>query len=131
MKQWYRMVESNWADVLKDVDLVLFNEYPNIVSKLEAWDDEPMYADNIEEDEDGYTDEVFQWYIAGISDSMKEYIEDITDGAIKFHWSELMGNYILPVHHFGTGWSCVPVEVKEFGWSEEVPEGATEVSECL
>lgn len=131
MKKYYKKVQSNWAEVLKEVKLVLFNEYPHIVNRLYEWDDAP-FASSKEEGEEGdfYNwAEVYQWYMVGASDSTIEYIEDITDGEIKFYWSELMGSYILPVYHLGTAWDGVAVEVKEYGWGEEIPEDAVEVDE--
>lgn len=98
--------KSNWAEELKGVYLILMNNYPDIVHKCKAWEDEP-YQKTLD------CDDVYQWYIADIDDRTAEKIKERTMGEIEFYYSDLLDQWILPVLHFGTPWAGVPVKVKE------------------
>ena len=115
-----KMVEkkSNWKEETECLDLVLFNEYPNICNKLGAFDDEPLIHGGYDE-ETGEYDEVFQWFAVGASESTVDYVIDRTRGAIAPIWSEAVGMYILPVCHWGTPWDGVDITVYEWDYSDE------------
>lgn len=62
----------------------------------------------MEEDEDGYFNEVYQYYI--ISDDRAGVLKDLTDEIVFYH--EKMDMYLWGVTHFGTAWSHVLTDIK-------------------
>lgn len=96
---------SNWGEELKNIHLILINNYPDIVQKLHRYED-PPYEKTID-------DEVFQWYLADIDYYTAEKIKERTMGEIEFYYSDVLDNWVLPVMHFGTPWSGVQVKVKK------------------
>ena len=107
-------IKSTWARLFESFNntLVLFNNYPEICQKANAYDDEPLLRAC--EDDDV---EVSQWYIVDLNDLDIKYLEKITQGEIKCYWSELLGLYIMPVYHVGTSWRIVDIEL-------ELPDGS-------
>lgn len=97
--------QSSWGAELKNIKLILCNNYPDIVQKMRAYEDAPY--------EKTLDDEVFQWYIADIDSITVERIKERTMGEIEFYYSDVLDNWILPVMHFGTPWDGVGVKVKE------------------
>lgn len=101
-----KTIKTTWGKVFENDGLVLFNNYPDIVTK--TGDEEELYqwyATN--EDEDNYDTEVFQWYIIP-RDYTVEWLERFCpEIAEDIHYSETIGHYILAVRHFGTGWDAV------------------------
>ncbi|MCM1323203.1 MAG: hypothetical protein NC218_03370 [Acetobacter sp.] len=105
------MKVSNWAEELKGIHLIIFNNYPDIIRKMHEFEDAPykvLWPES--EDEDV---EVFQWFIADIDYVDAERLDKRTMGEIKFYYSDVLDLWILPVMHFGTPWTGVPVRVKE------------------
>lgn len=106
-----KTIKTTWGKVFENDGLVLFNNYPDIVTK--TGDEEELYqwyATN--EDEDNYDTEVFQWYIIP-RDYTVEWLERFCPEIAKgIHYSETIGHYILAVYHFGTGWDAVPATLE-------------------
>lgn len=65
-------------------------------------------AEQEEQDEDWYAEEVFQWFIIG--DAAAEFFVHYTNELICY--SEELDMYLLGVTHFGTAWSGVMTEWK-------------------
>lgn len=92
-----------WEDLAKHIGpMVLFNNYPEIVGKCEAWDEMPNWTDPNGEEE---ADEVLQWYIVGDGGADVDWVN--RHFKTEIFWSELCGAYILPVFHWGTCWDGV------------------------
>ena len=96
---------NNYMEQVKDsvAQMVLFNNYPSI---------NPDYLDNdlhvgtLQSLEDG---NVYQWYAVEIIGNEDEETE-----RLGIFWDEELEIYILPVTHFGTGWTGVsPVDERE------------------
>ena len=62
----------------------------------------------MEEDEDGYFNEVYQYYI--ISDDGAGVLKDLTDEIVFYH--EELDMYLWGLTHFGTAWSHVLTDIK-------------------
>lgn len=61
-----------------------------------------------EEDEDGYFQEVYQYYI--VSDSGASFLEEYTDELV--FYNEELDMYLWGVTHFGTSWDYVLTNIK-------------------
>lgn len=105
-------INSTWAKVFENMGrpLTLFNEYPNVCQQANALEDEPLMRAYETDDEDDYP-EVFQWYIVNLSEWDVNWLMKISQGTIKIYWSDLLGLYIMPVYHWGTGWDGVYIEL--------------------
>lgn len=93
---------------------VLCNNLPEIDPTV--WENMIIQSDNdtdIVDDE--YLDEIFQWYITDCTSNDVDWLKRTFDGLV-FTYSELLNCYILCVTHYGTAWSCVPIEVKSDSW---------------
>ena len=102
-----KKIATTWGKVFEHANMVLFNEYPNILSKLEEYDELAQF-DDYDEDEDSYS-EIYQWYI--LDDDIEWYERFCPEIAQDIHWSDTIGHYILAVRHFGTGWDAVRTEL--------------------
>jgi len=49
--------------------------------------------------------EPMQWYAIAVSDSEAEWLNE--NYSLDIFYSEVLGLYILPVYHYGTGWDYV------------------------
>ena len=65
-------------------------------------------ANGCEEDEDGYFQEVYQYYI--ITDSGAQFLQDFTDEIVYYHPE--LDMYIWGITHFGTSWDYVLTDIK-------------------
>lgn len=61
-----------------------------------------------EEDEEGYYEEVYQYYI--ITEAGAKFLEDYTDEIVYYH-NEL-DMYVWGITHFGTSWDYVLTDIK-------------------
>lgn len=61
-----------------------------------------------EEDEDGYYQEIYQWYI--ITDGGARTLKDLTDELVFYH--EELDMYLWGITHFGTSWDYVLTDIK-------------------
>lgn len=61
-----------------------------------------------EEDEDGYFQEVYQYYI--ISDSGASFLDEYTDELV--FYNEELDMYLWGITHFGTSWDYVLTNIK-------------------
>lgn len=62
----------------------------------------------LEEDADGYFNEVYQYYI--ITDSGARMLADYTDEIVYYH--EELDMYLWGITHFGTSWDYVLTDIK-------------------
>lgn len=62
----------------------------------------------MEEDEDGYFNEVYQYYI--ISNDGARLLKDLTDEIVFYH--EELDMYLWGITHFGTAWSHILTDIK-------------------
>lgn len=98
-------IKTTWGKIFEKDNLVLLNNYPDIVNK--TGDSEELYQWYQDGDDDGYEEEVFQWYIVS-RDYTVEWLERFCPEIYEdIHYSETIGHYILAVRHFGTGWDAV------------------------
>lgn len=98
-------IKTTWGKIFEKDNLVLFNEYPNIVNK--TGDYEELYQ--WDESSDG--EEIFQWYIVP-RDWTVEWLQRFCPEIYEdIHYSETIGHYILAVRHFGTGWDAVRADL--------------------
>lgn len=103
-------IKTTWGKIFEKDNLVLLNNYPDIVNK--TGDYEELYQWHQGDDDDGYEGEIFQWYIVP-SDDTADWLERFCpEIAEDIHYSETIGHYILAVRHCGTGWSCVPATLE-------------------
>ncbi len=103
-----KVIETSWEDYLKHNHTVLFNAYPEIVNKLGADDDIPV---DVLFTENGEARKVYQWHIIGVDYHEAEKMAEETKGEVAPFYSEALRVYILPVHHSGTAWDNVSLEV--------------------
>lgn len=110
-------IKSSWGKVFKNMGnpVTLFNNYPEVCQKAGAYDDDPLVMAYEITDED-YVPEVYQWYIVDLPECDIEWLQTISQGTLKFWYSDLLGLWIMPVYHCGTGWDCVGMEL-------DMPEG--------
>lgn len=90
-------------------DSVLNNEIFMYVG-YENWELE----NGLEEDEDGYFQEVYQYYI--ISDSGARFLREYTDEIV--YYNESLDLYLWGITHFGTSWDYVLSDIKLVGDGE-------------
>ena len=103
-----KKINTTWGKVFEKTNLVLFNEYPNIMNKLGEYEElDQFYTYNEEED---YYDDIYQWYI--IDDDVDWYERFCPEIFEDIHWSDTIGHYILAVKHFGTRWEAVACELE-------------------
>lgn len=97
-------IKTTWGKVFENINIMMLNEYPNIVSKCGAYEELDQW-DLYDDENDTYT-EVAQWYIVKDYDVewLKDYCPDIAEG---IHYSETIRHYIMAVYHWGTPWSGV------------------------
>ena len=96
------MKKISYAELCKNENIILCN---NIVN-LEL---EPFCGNEYDEETDEYT-EIYQYYI--IEESFAEYLARATD-EIVFYNNDL-DLYVWGITHFGTSWSYVYTDVKEY-----------------
>lgn len=102
-------IKTTWGKIFEKDNLVLLNNYPDIVNK--TGDYEELYQWDESSDEDEYDNEIFQWYIVP-NDWTVEWLERFCPEIYKdIHYSETIGHYILAVRHFGTGWDAVRADL--------------------
>ena len=65
-------------------------------------------ASGVEESEDGYYREVYQYYI--ISYAGARFLEERTDELVYYH--ETLDMYLWGITHFGTSWDYVLTDIK-------------------
>ena len=83
--------------------MVAFNNYPNV---SENYYDNDLQAGTLQSLEDG---NVCQWYAVETIGNEDEETE-----RLGIFWDEDLEIYIMPVTHFGTGWTGVnPVDERE------------------
>ena len=103
-----KKILTTWGKVFEHSNMVLFNEYPNILQRLGEYDELAQF-DDYDEESDSYN-EIYQWYILdGDYEWLERFCPEIAEDV---HWSDTMGHYILAVKHFGTGWDAVPCELE-------------------
>ena len=96
------MKKISYAELCKNENIILCN---NIVN-LEL---EPFCGNEYDEETDEFT-EIYQYYI--IEASFAEYLARATD-EIVFYNNDL-DLYVWGITHFGTSWSYVYTDVKEY-----------------
>lgn len=102
-------IKTTWGKIFEKSNMMLFNEYPNILNRLGEYDELAEF-ESFDEENDCYN-EIFQWYI--ISDTDAEWLERFCPSIYEdVKWSDTIGHYILAVRHFGTGWDAVPCELE-------------------
>ena len=57
-----KTIKTTWGKVFENDGLVLFNNYPDIVTKTGDYEELYQWVTS-DDDEDNYDTEVFQWYI--------------------------------------------------------------------
>lgn len=109
-------IKTTWGKIFEKDNLTLFNNYPDIVNK--TGDTEELYQWYKGGDDDGYEEEVFQWYIIP-RDYTVEWLERFCPEIYEdIHYSETIGHYILAVRHYGTGWDAIRADLKVDGDEE-------------
>ena len=105
-----KRIKTTWGKVFENDGLVLFNNYPEIVTK--TGDVEELYHwDTYDEETDSY-EEIYQWYIIP-HDYTVEWLNKFCPEIDKdIRYSDTIGHYILAVRHWGTGWDAVPTELE-------------------
>ena len=112
-------IKTTLGKVFEKDNLVLLNNYPDIVNK--TGDSEELYQWYQDGDDDGYEEEIFQWYIVPNGYTVEWLERFCPEIAEDIHYSETIGHYILGVRHFGTGWDAVPATIEVDG-DEELAE---------
>lgn len=103
-----KTIQTTWERVFEKSKLILFNEYPNILNRLGEYDE---LAQFYPESEDETDNEIFQWYL--VDGFTAEWLERFCPSIYEdVHWSDTMGNYVLAVRHFGTGWDGVRTQLE-------------------
>jgi len=121
-----KTIQTTWRKIFENRDMMLFLKYPEVMCRLEAYDDEPIRLGSQEEvktvehaEQAGleigdYEDlDVYQWYVIDVQTA--EWLEEYTD--IKAYWSDELELWILPVRHFGNPWNGVRATIT-------IPKGA-------
>lgn len=105
-----KQIKTTWGKIFEKDGLVLLNNYPDIVNKTGNSEELCQWYQG--GDDDGYEEEVFQWYIIP-RDYTVEWLEKFCPEVYEdIHYSETIGHYILAVYHIGTGWDYVPVTLE-------------------
>lgn len=102
-------IKTTWGAIFNNIPRTLFNEFPNILTRLEEYDELAQWEST---DEDGNYTEISQWYIIpGTYDVewLQRFAPDIAEG---IHYSNTIGHYIMAVTHYGTGWNIVPATLE-------------------
>lgn len=92
------LVAVNWLGNSR----VMCNNIPKV---------DPSVWDNMRfslELEDGYTRDIFMWYITDCDDREVEFLEK--NFGLLFTYSDLLERWILCVDHYGTNWGWVECE---------------------
>lgn len=84
-------------------DMVLNNNIFEYAG-YENWE----FENGLEEDEDGYFQEVYQYYI--ISYSGARFLTEYTDEIVYYH--EELDMHLWGITHFGTSWDYVLTDIK-------------------
>lgn len=103
-------IKTTWRKIFEKDNLVLLNNYPDIVNK--TGDYEELYQWDESSDEDEYDNEIFQWYIVPNIFTVEWLERFCPEIAEDIHYSETIGHYILAVRHCGTGWDGVPATLE-------------------
>lgn len=106
-------LENGYLDYLtlsKIVGDCVLNNYIYEHAGYENWE---LY-NGLEEDEDGYYYEIYQYYI--ISESGARFLRDYTDEIV--FYNEELDLYLWGITHFGTAWSYVLTDVRLIGEDE-------------
>lgn len=98
-------IKTTWGKVFEKDNICLFNEFPNILQKLEQYD-ELLQWDEYDDETESYN-EVYQWYIIPSDYTVRWLKEFCPEIAADIHHSETVGHYIMAVRHWGTGWDYV------------------------
>lgn len=101
-----KTIKTTWGKIFEKSTLMLFNEYPNILQRLEEYDELASFY----RPDDEY-DEIYQWYIIDghTVNWLERFCPDIYED---IRYSDVMDLYIMPVRHWGTGWDAVACELK-------------------
>ena len=105
-----KTIKTTWGRVFKDINITLFNNYPEILQRLGEFDELAQWEEYNEET--GEYDEIYQWYILGDNYDAEWLERFCPDIASDVHYSESLGHYIMAVRHLGTAWSYVATELK-------------------
>lgn len=92
---------KTWGDFSKHYNLVLFNQAPDIDGVLDEW----METHQCEEKCEVCQCEVCQWYGIEVSDDDADWLNKNYN--MDIFYSDILGLFILPVYHYGTGWDYV------------------------
>lgn len=102
-------IKTTWGKIFEKDNLVLFNEFPNILNDLGRYEEAYKWFPAEDDREEAW--EVFQWYIVP-SDFTVEWLQRFCPEIAKdIHYSETIGHYILAVYHVGTGWDAVRADL--------------------
>jgi hypothetical protein len=106
-KNMSKKIQTTWGKIFENSNMILFNEYPNIINELGKYEElDQFYTYN---EEEGFVDDVYQWYIVEDEENwLERFCPEIYED---LHYSDTIGHYILAVKHFGTGWDAVPAEI--------------------
>lgn len=102
-------IKTTWGKIFEKDNLVLFNEYSNILDKCGQYDE--LYQWTTNEDPEYDDNEIFQWYIVPNNYTVEWLERFCPEIAEDIHYSETIGHYILAVRHFGTGWDAVRADL--------------------
>ena len=56
-----KKIQTTWGKIFENSNMILFNEYPNIINELGKYEELDQFYTY--DEEEGYTDEIYQWYI--------------------------------------------------------------------
>lgn len=94
----------DYATLSKAFDAVLNNTIWEKGWQLGEWE----MVNGWPEEDDGYDQEVFQWYI--VSDGGAELLQSWTDEILYYH--ENLDIYLWGVTHWGTSWDYVLTDIR-------------------
>lgn len=94
----------DYATLSRAFDAVLNNTIWEKGWQLGEWE----MVNGWPEEDDGYDQEVYQWYI--VSDGGAELLQDWTDEILYYH--EELDIYLWGVTHWGTSWDYVLTDIR-------------------
>ena len=98
-----KKIKTTWGKIFEKDNLVLFNEFPNILNKCGEYEELYKWFDS----DDNGENEVYQWYIIPNSFTVEWLERFCPEIAEDVHFSETIGQDVLAVYHCGTGWDAV------------------------
>ena len=102
-------IKTTWGKIFEKDNLVLFNEFPNILNDLGRYEEAYKWFPPEDDREEAW--EVFQWYIVPNEYTVEWLQRFCPEIAKDIHYSETIGHYILAVYHVGTGWDAVRADL--------------------